>query len=269
MMSQHKGVGVPGPGSVGEASLDAPAPSRKAKKPKKRKVGGIEDGCWDMTSFDKSRSSHRENAKMTLSFALSQEPSSAAGKEDAGGRKKARKPQRGRDGLTPAQQAVQEQMRKALEEDKYSAVGSIVDVESDDDDPPTYRGMPVRVDKAAIQQAIRKHNLYERLGVVPATGAGTNGYSTYYQDDADDEEHPEKTSEQISTNRKGTKKNKKGKGESARVVQKDMMDAPAGFRDPLSLDNADDMYLDRDASIFGTTTGSSSNSTWVECDKCK
>jgi hypothetical protein len=204
---------------------------------------------------------------MALSFALSQEPSSAAGKEDAGGRKKARKPQRGRDGLTPAQQAVQEQMRKALEEDKYSAVGSIVDVESDDDDPPTYRGMPVRVDKAAIQQAIRKHNLYERLGVVPATGAGTNGYSTYYQDDADDEEHPEKASEQISTNRKPKKK--KGKGESARVVQKDMMDAPAGFRDPLSLDNADDMYLDRDASIFGTTTGSSSNSTWVECDKCK
>jgi hypothetical protein len=255
MMSHGKGA--PSQGSVGESSFDAPAQSRKTKKPKKRKVGGR---IWFLVNL----LDHVLTAKM-LVVACSQE--SVMGKEDAGGRKKARKPQRGRDGLTPAQQAVQEQMRKALEEDKYSAVGSIVDVESDDDETPTYRGMPVRVDKAAIQQAIRKHNLYERLGVVPSTAVGTNSYSSYYQEDPDDEDHPEKT-EQINTNRKINKK-KKGKRDNSRVIQKDVMETPAGFRDPLSLDNADDMHQDRDASIFGTTTGSNSNSTWVECDKCK
>ena len=36
--------------------------------------------------------------------------------------------------LSPAQLAVNEQMRKALEEDQYSANGSIVDTDSDDDE---------------------------------------------------------------------------------------------------------------------------------------
>lgn len=159
-------------------------------------------------------------------------------------------------------------MRKALEQDKYSAIGSIVNVESDDDEAPTYRGMPVRVDKVAIQQAIRKHSLYERLGVVPAADGGAKPGQSHSNEDVEDEEPLSSQMEQANAKRK-PKKKKKRKGDNPRVLQKDYMEqAPTGLRDPLSLDTTDDDYLDRDASsIFGTTSGASNN-TWVECDKC-
>ena len=83
------------------------------------------------------------------------------------------------DGLSPAQQAAQEQMRRALEEDQYSLVGSIIDHNNDSDnnydddatddgDHPytnytyNYRGSAVRLDKAAMIQAVRKYILLEQ-----------------------------------------------------------------------------------------------------------
>lgn len=169
------------------------------------------------------------------------------------------------DGLTAAQQAVQEQMRRALEEDQYSAAGSIVDTESDEEDHTyNYRGMAVRLDKAALQQAVRKYNLLERLGA-------SNSSTLHGVDEEDDEEDREE--EGSNGGRRNTsgklKKKKKRKDEVSQLqdTAKNAASAPTS-KDPLSLDAADDDF-DRDGgSIFGATTGSS-NSTWVECDKCK
>lgn len=127
--------------------------------------------------------------------------------------------------------------------------------------------MPVRVDKAAIQQAIRKHNLYERLGVVSTADGVKPDHSFHQYEDPDDEEPAQQQMEEVTA--KSKPKKKKRKGDNPRILQKDFLEqAPTGLRDPLSLDTADDDYYDRDASsIFGATSGASNN-TWVECDKC-
>jgi hypothetical protein len=191
------------------------------------------------------------------------------------------------DGLTAAQQAAQEQMRRALEEDQYSAVGSIVDTESDDEDDQyahtySYRGSAVRLDKAAMIQAVRKYILFEQRShnnsnVVPLStnhddDDDDDDVDHDDEDDDDDGNHPDGL---VSGRRSGSnhqnmaKKKKKRKDELSQLqddAKLQQQNANAS-KDPLSLDADDD--LDRDGgSIFGATTGSS-NSTWVECDKCK
>lgn len=170
------------------------------------------------------------------------------------------------DGLSPAQQAVQEQMRRALEEDQYSAAGSIVDTESEEEDNFNYRGQAVRLDRAFMQQAVRKLNAIERAG------STTNG-SFLYDDFEDDDEHEVHGS---SGNKRGggrIKKKKKRKDEVSQLMLDDGKNNNSTTttltiaKDPFFLDGEDDM--DRDGgSIFGTTAGAS-NSIWVECDKCK
>jgi hypothetical protein len=152
-------------------------------------------------------------------------------------------------------------MRRALEEDQYSAAGSIVDTDSDEDDHFTYRGQAARLDKAALQQTVRKYNLLGRLGL-----GATAEAPTAEEEEEEDEEGT--TEEQEARKTKATKKKKKRKDEVTQLREdaKNVAGTTTS-KDPLSLDHDDD--LDRDGgSIFGATTGSS-NSTWVECDKCK
>ena len=240
------------------------------------------------------------------------------------------------DGLSPAQQAAQEQMRRALEEDQYSLVGSIIDHNNnnnndsdnnydddttDDGDRPytsytyNYRGSAVRLDKAAMIQAVRKYILLEQrlqnttgCTTVMANGimdehSNNNNDDDDDDDDDDDEMYGMEDDEDdvgygsnpgdggsggtISTRRgggvannisnqnratsniNGNNKKKKRKDELTQLQDdvKLQNQQPMVSKDPLSLDPDDD--LDRDGgSIFGATTGQS-NSTWVECDKCK
>jgi hypothetical protein len=174
-------------------------------------------------------------------------------------RKQARKataPATGDTNLTPAQMTVNEQMRRALEEDQYSANGSIVDTESDDDEHQyVYHGQSIRLDRNYLLQAARKHLWLERVGGsgVPSTG-GPDG------------------SNDLDNRRAAKKKRKKGKrggkedslqlGGSVKSSDNDLSgDVSNGHGDPHEFDRDE-------GSIFGQTTGSS-NSTWVECDKCK
>ena len=199
-------------------------------------------------------------------------------------------------------------MRRALEEDQYSAKGSIVDTESDDEGDHLYHGVAVRLDKAALQQAVRKHNLLQRLlgrgGVAqPRTTAINNSnnnsassarHDDYGDDDDDDEEddddnnHDDPHEQQerglsstgeFPARRVGKSKTKKSRREQHSKAT-DGSDhhhhgnkhtpQQSSAKDPTTLtDSPDDDYCDRDGgSIFGATTGQS-NSTWVECDKCK
>jgi hypothetical protein len=161
--------------------------------------------------------------------------------------------------LTPAQLAVNEQMRRALEEDQYSANGSIVDTDSDaDDHQHIYKGQSVRLDRNYLLQAARKHLWLERIngGHASAAGPGANA------DDAD--------------SRRGGRKKKKKKGKRSKddervstMPPKSRDDGDLGGSSTGNSTTSSDKAFERDeGSIFGQTTGSS-NSTWVECDKCK
>jgi CW-type Zinc Finger len=161
--------------------------------------------------------------------------------------KKQRKPTRRapESNLTAAQQPVSDQIRKALEEDQYSANGSIVDTDSDEEEHYLYKGRPVRLDKAALWQAAKKLALKNRLG-----------------------KHAEEEGlEESQTEMRRTKsKKKKRRKEEDRMLTDDTSREVLGAQ--ADIEGVED-DLDRDgSSIFGQTTGSS-NSTWVECDKCK
>jgi hypothetical protein len=157
--------------------------------------------------------------------------------------------------LTPAQLAVNEQMRRALEEDQYSANGSIVDTDSDDDEHQyIYKGQSIRLDRSYLVQAARKHLWLERVNAGNAAGAP-----------------PGVDTEDADSRRGGRKKKKKGKrgkeedriSSSSKTSDLDVSGTTGG-----TSSGNDNEYERDEGSIFGQTTGSS-NSTWVECDKCK
>ncbi|KAG7357281.1 CW-type zinc finger domain containing protein [Nitzschia inconspicua] len=177
-------------------------------------------------------------------------------------------------GLTPAQKAVNEQMRKALEEDQYSAHGSIVDTDTDDDDQQyVYKGHAVRLDRNYLSQAARKHNWLGFSATstkIPSATQDDNGI-----DDEDDDEAilaPVVTGKQKKSKGSGDKK-KRGRNQYSTRTKEDTLSKEASDSGTISREisgtsSADDIPERDEGSIFGQTTGAS-NATWVECDKCK
>ncbi|GAX19472.1 hypothetical protein FisN_19Hh047 [Fistulifera solaris] len=173
-----------------------------------------------------------------------------------------------------AQQAVNDQMRRALEEDKYSAQGSIVDYSDSDseDEPFLYFGQAIRLDRSALQHAARKY-------------LGQPKILRDKEDDEDDDEEEEEEREndeveEVESPKQGqdvaaekTKKKLRRAQTAAATASGATAPAPVtkkGKKDQDALfENTEDPDMVRDGgSIFGQTTGSS-NATWVECDKCK
>lgn len=162
-------------------------------------------------------------------------------------------------------------MRKALEEDQYSANGSIVDTESDDDElQSSYKGQPVRLDRSYLVQAARKHLWLERNasgsgGSAPAVGSGATGAGIKDTSSADGDDADSRPS-------RGNKKKKKGKrgkdDERVASPKPGQTDGVSANVIAASSSSGDNDFERDEGSIFGQTTGSS-NSTWVECDKCK
>ena len=170
--------------------------------------------------------------------------------------------------MSAAQIAVNEQMRRVLEEDQYSANGSIVDTDSEGEETYTYRNETVRMDRSALMAAMRKHLWMGRLSsssgsgnVVSPKGAGGGG-----GDDGDDD------NDNRRGGRKKKKKNKRKDDDTMEVDEEPVQTSrtPDAIVNPdLTAPDVADDYDDRDGgSIFGQTAGSS-NATWVECDKCK
>ena len=146
-------------------------------------------------------------------------------------------------------------MRRALEEDQYSANGSIVDTDSEDEDMQhsVYKGQSIlRLDRAHLLQAARKHywlGRHSHNNGPGATSAGEDG-------DGDDRQN---------------KKKKKGKRKDDDKPKQSASDSSNSDKVVATSSSADSgtTETERDeGSIFGQTTGSS-NATWVECDKCK
>jgi hypothetical protein len=201
-------------------------------------------------------------------------------KEDATVRKKPRKQVRKAqvvgtgavEELSAAQLAANEQMRKVLEEDKYSAVGSIVDTDSDDEDT-IHRGRGGRsMDRANILAATRKRLWMERMN--------TSGSAVVSSQD--DENEGENDDAAALSSRPGRKKKKRRGGRRSKEAEALAASAIAGgggandvagledvSSEIIAVDESRELAIDHDdVSIFGATTGSS-NATWVECDKCK
>jgi hypothetical protein len=199
--------------------------------------------------------------------------------DDGASRKKARKQVRkaqivgtgtgGVEELSAAQLAANEQMRKVLEEDKYSALGSIVDTDSDDEDT-TYRGRGGRLDRSNILAATRKRLWMERM-----SASGSAVVSSQ-----DDENEGENDDAAARSSRPGRKKKKRRGGRRSKEEEASAVAGGAGSdqeidgteevaSEMMSVDEPHEVEVDRDeVSIFGATTGNS-NATWVECDKCK
>jgi len=203
--------------------------------------------------------------------------------------------------MSAAQLAVQEQMRKALEEDQYSANGSIVDTDTDDEDSQfMYKGQLIRLDRAHLLQITKKYNwLGEASGngslvstVLPSRGSGASKDSDANdQDDGDEEEgilNADGTTNNSGTSMKKKPSRSKKKGRNQYTNRNSTNNTSgsgtnsSGFRiDGTTVKGYDignpkcvnvvekGMDTERDeGSIFGQTTGSS-QFTWVECDKCK
>jgi hypothetical protein len=195
--------------------------------------------------------------------------------------------------------AVQEQMRKALEEDQYSANGSIVDTDSDDDEHQyMYNGQSIRLDRAHLLLAAKKCGWLGDLGAsgfaLPGSGKGSAKDGDINFDDAGDEEGilnadgSTNNAGSISKKKPSSKKKKKGNNQytdrnnnsnssstnntsSFRIDDKPKCFTEVGKPKNIGFIGAPDKgaEMERDeGSIFGQTTGAS-NSTWVECDKCK
>lgn len=201
-------------------------------------------------------------------------------------------------GLSAAQMAVQEQMRKALEEDQYSANGSVVDTDSDDDEHQyMYKGQSIRLDRAYLLQASKKIGwLHDGSGngmMIAASGKASDiskDVDVNYQQEVGDEEGI--LNEDGSTNNAGSSSKKKPSRDKKkrrnqytnrnsisssntscfRIDEKSNkglveVGKPKNVGFIGASEKGTDMERD-EGSIFGQTTGSS-NSTWVECDKCK
>jgi len=199
-------------------------------------------------------------------------------------------------GLSAAQMAVQEQMRKALEEDQYSANGSIVDTDTDDDEHQyMYKGQSIRLDRAYLLQIAKKcgflvdeNNWLKTIPSVNASAAGKDG-DMNDQDGADEEGilNEDGSTNGSSNKKKSSRNKKKGRNQysNRNSINNSNTNNITCFRvdDKSNKGLAEDGKPNNDAigssekgaemerdegSIFGQTTGSS-NSTWVECDKCK
>jgi hypothetical protein len=180
------------------------------------------------------------------------------------GRKKPRKQQRrtaGGENLSAAQLAVNEQMRRVLEDDAYSALGSIVDTDTDDDDIefPT-RGGTVRLDHGAIVTAMKKRIWMERQSGNQSSLRAPEEDPRFATNIA---AGAAKDSGNPTTSTSKTSKRKPPPVTRRKEPEEEVA------RSETSGDGDDEMLLERDeGSIFGQTTGAS-NATWVECDKCK
>ena len=191
------------------------------------------------------------------------------------GRKKPRKQQQrrtttaaavGEEPFSAAQVAANEQMRRALEDDAYSALGSIVDTDTDDDEHDyRTRGGTIRLDRNAIMGAMRKRLWVERMSGNSGSGSG-NAVVTDEDDAKRIKKKRKKTVVAIvptPTHTVGVARRKDDEPEGKRAPE---TSTPA---DGAAVGELNEDVLDRDeGSIFGQTTGAS-NATWVECDKCK
>ncbi|KAK1736934.1 cobyrinate a,c-diamide synthase [Skeletonema marinoi] len=199
-------------------------------------------------------------------------------------------------GYSAQQAAVNDMMRRALEEDQYSALGSV------DYNPRLGVGKPI-LNRNTLLVAMKRHMRMEAMNTlsnfdgksfledaeeyVERGGKASSSFvvnkaPTVLPDNNDDEEL-DVNGRRIGKRRKKKKQNRRGGGGNAFMSTPDAsiggqgvgsggMDDDDGVGgggvDSSGFDEDSLMAEDAEISIFGQTAGSS-NATWVECDRCK
>lgn len=194
-------------------------------------------------------------------------------------------------------------MRRALEEDQYSALGSVVDTDSSDDEDYNPRrgvGKPI-LNRNTLLVAMKRHMRMEAMNTlnnfdgksfledaeeyVERGGKASSSFvvnkSPTVLPDNNDEEELDVNGRRIGKRRKKKKQNRRGGGGNAFMNTPDAGiggqgvgsggiddDGGAGGGIDSSAFDDDSLAEDAEISIFGQTAGSS-NATWVECDRCK
>ncbi len=196
-------------------------------------------------------------------------------------------------------------MRRALEEDQYSALGSVVDTDSSDDEDYNPRrgvGKPI-LNRNTLLVAMKRHMRMEAMNTlsnfdgksfledaeeyVQRGGKASSSFvvnkSPAVLSDNNDDEELDVNGRRIGKRRKKKKQNRRGGGGNALMSTPDAgfggqgagsagMDdddgAGGGGGHSRAFDEDSSTAEDAEISIFGQTAGSS-NATWVECDRCK
>jgi len=228
------------------------AVARKKKPRKKRRAP--EDGEEDQ--------GRTKSPTLTTKEAKLKKKRSAKEAKEAKEKRKERRLAAQRDAQ---QMAVQEQMRRALGDDRYSALGSIMSGTDSENEQELLQPSDIRA-------AMRK-----RLWTLERRGKKMSGGAN-----SDSEGDTESLISSGSSTRRGRKKKRKqGKGSKERGMEDgdatDMLDFGSSSQSKVrtmergictiaTADKDEDPY--EEGSIFGPTTGST-QTTWVECDKCK
>lgn len=216
-------------------------------------------------------------------------------------------------GLSSYQHAVAEMMQRALEEDQYSNVGSVVETDSSDDEDH-YRNIVVvaggagnsvlggdsrthtiRLDRSMLMHNMRKRAIMEgrRSTMIGGNVVEVGGKKRAFEDAtevnagegsnasmaAGSAAFDSSNEDKASGGRGKKKKRKKGKRGGARnaevsgSVNANGYDADVAKGDSRIISDTGDEDDDirsafgDESSVFGQTTGST-NSTWIQCDKC-
>ena len=199
-------------------------------------------------------------------------------------------------------------MRRALEEDQYSALGSIVETDSSDDDEeyaydPT-SGRSGAIDRHVLQAAVRRHLRMDGQrslkGFDPATfRMDADDYAEGRARASSPGKRPRGAVTSPAPEEDGRRRKKRGTGVGSPVPPaeeaEESNDAAAGGGNPPPAaaqqqptqvaaasasgaeqqqgeeycgDDNDGLGEEEETSIFGATQGAK-NATWVECDRCK
>ena len=152
------------------------------------------------------------------------------------------------------QNKINDMMRRALEDEQYSALGSIVDTDSSDDESTFPMGSRYGIDRNAIMEGFRQNLRLEReneLGSLILPSIRENNFQRTLRSD--------ETGSSLSS----LTGSNKGKGQSVEPYgpKQDEGDIPDD-------DGVEEQEDEEESSMFGQSSGSN-NATWVECDKCK
>eukprot|EP00816_Leptocylindrus_hargravesii_P007090 CAMPEP_0196824626 /NCGR_PEP_ID=MMETSP1362-20130617/92590_1 /TAXON_ID=163516 /ORGANISM="Leptocylindrus danicus, Strain CCMP1856" /LENGTH=411 /DNA_ID=CAMNT_0042204945 /DNA_START=53 /DNA_END=1288 /DNA_ORIENTATION=- len=156
------------------------------------------------------------------------------------------------------QVAINDMMRRALEEEQYSALGSIIETDSSDDEAVVIGRSPrPSLDRGAIQAAFKKNLIRERAADESV------GSIVLVKSQRSDE-----ATSSVSTSTATSKSKSQQTSPKGDDSKHDDMDAQDADEEEASEEQDDE----EDSSVFGQTStggGSNNNATWVECDKCK
>lgn len=155
------------------------------------------------------------------------------------------------------QVAINDMMRRALEEEQYSALGSIIQTDSSDDETVISRLPRITLDRSAIQAAFKKNLMRER-----AADEGV-GQIVLVKSQRGDE---------ATSSVSASTATSKSKSQQASPKGDDFKDGDIDAQEVDEEEVSEEQDDEEDSSVFGQTTaggGSNNNATWVECDKCK